>query len=80
MSKPYASAICETVRHPLQHRSLSALEHRLRRVRFDDLRHAFGTGAIPYVVQSYMGHLHYSTTHHRPRREDAAASEGDRMQ
>lgn len=53
----------------------------LRRVRFHDLRHAFGTAAIktldPYAVQSYMGHQHYSTTqrylHHRPRREDAVA-------
>jgi integrase len=53
----------------------------LRRVRFHDLRHAFGTAAItkldPYAVQSYMGHQHYSTTqrylHHKPRREDAEA-------
>ncbi len=52
----------------------------LRRVRFHDLRHAFGSAAItkldPYAVQSYMGHQHYSTTqrylHHKPRREDAA--------
>ena len=53
----------------------------LRRVRFHDLRHAFGSAAItkldPYAVQSYMGHQHYTTTqrylHHKPRREDAAA-------
>lgn len=53
----------------------------LRRLRFHDLRHAFGTAAITkldaYAVQSYMGHQHYSTTqrylHHKPRREDAAA-------
>ena len=52
----------------------------LRAIRFDDLRHTFGTAAIttldPYAVQSYMGHQHYSTTqrylHHKPRREDAA--------
>jgi integrase len=52
----------------------------LRRLRFHDLRHAFGSAAItkldPYAVQSYMGHQHYSTTqrylHHRPRRDDAA--------
>ena len=52
----------------------------IRRLRFHDLRHAFGSAAIttldPYAVQSYMGHQHYSTTqrylHHRPRREDAA--------
>jgi integrase len=51
----------------------------LRRIRFHDLRHAFGTAAIskldPYAVQSYMGHQHYSTTqrylHHKPRSEDA---------
>jgi integrase len=53
----------------------------LRRVRFHDLRHAFGSAAITkldaYAVQSYMGHQHYSTTqrylHHKPKREDAAA-------
>ncbi len=53
----------------------------LPRVRFHDLRHHFGSGAITrldgYAVQSYMGHQHYSTTqrylHHKPRREDAAA-------
>jgi integrase len=52
----------------------------LRRLRFHDLRHAFGSAAItkldPYAVQSYMGHQHYSTTqrylHHKPRRDDAA--------
>jgi integrase len=66
----------------LRKRYYAALERAgLRRVRFHDLRHAFGTAAIktldPYAVQSYMGHQHYSTTqrylHHRPRREDAAA-------
>ena len=60
---------------------LPALERaRLRRLRFHDLRHAFGSAAItkldPYAVQSYTGHHHYSTTqrylHHKPRREDAA--------
>ncbi len=52
----------------------------LRRLRFHDLRHAFGSAAITkldaYAVQCYMGHQHYSTTqrylHHQPRREDAA--------
>jgi integrase len=52
----------------------------LRRLRFHDLRHAFGSAAItkldPHAVQSYMGHQHYSTTqrylHHKPRRDDAA--------
>lgn len=66
----------------LRKRYYAALEHAgLRRVRFHDLRHAFGTAAItkldPYAVQSYMGHQHYSTTqrylHHKPRREDAEA-------
>jgi integrase len=52
----------------------------LRRIRFHDLRHHFGSMAIRvldgYALQSYMGHAHYSTTqrylHHQPRREDAA--------
>lgn len=51
----------------------------LRRIRFHDLRHAFGSIAItvldPHAVQSYMGHKHYSTTqrylHHKPRPHDA---------
>jgi len=55
----------------------------LRRIRFHDLRHAFGTAAIgvldAYRVQSYMGHQHYSTTarylHHQPRPADAQALE-----
>jgi integrase len=55
----------------------------LRRLRFHDLRHAFGSLAItkldPYAVQSYMGHQHYSTTqrylHHKPRPQDARALE-----
>src|SRR5215211_2072515 len=55
----------------------------LRRIRFHDLRHAFGTAAIgvldAYRVQSYMGHQHYSTTqrylHHQPRPQDAHALE-----
>jgi integrase len=55
----------------------------LRRLRFHDLRHTFGTTAItvldPHKVQSYMGHQHYSTTarylHHKPRPADARALE-----
>jgi integrase len=51
----------------------------LRRIRFHDLRHCFGSMAITvldgYAVQSYMGHQHYSTTqrylHHKPRPQDA---------
>jgi len=78
---------CSTVGEYLDHFALrkrfyAALELAdLRRIRFHDLRHAFGTAAITkldaYAVQSYMGHQHYSTTqrylHHKPRREDAAA-------
>ncbi len=53
----------------------------LRRIRFHDLRHAFGSAAItkldPYAVQTYMGHQHYSTTqrylHHKPRPRGRAA-------
>ena len=52
----------------------------LRRIRFHDLRHHFGSMAITvldgYAVQSYTGHQHYTTTqrylHHKPRKEDAA--------
>ena len=66
----------------LRDRFYRALERAgLRRIRFHDLRHHFGSMAITvldaYAVQSYMGHAHYSTTqrylHHKPRREDAAA-------
>jgi hypothetical protein len=68
----------------LRKRYYAALERAgLRRLRFHDLRHAFGSAAITkldaYAVQSYMGHQDYSTTqrylHHKPRREDAAALE-----
>lgn len=67
--------------YELRKRYYAALERaELRRLRFHDLRHAFGSAAITkldaYAVQSYMGHQHYSTTqrylHHKPRREDAA--------
>ena len=66
----------------LRRRFYAALDRaELPRVRFHDLRHHFGSGAITaldaYAVQSYMGHQHYSTTqrylHHKPRHEDAAA-------
>ena len=66
----------------LRRRFYAALDRAgLPRVRFHDLRHHFGSGAITtldaYAVQSYMGHQHYSTTqrylHHQPRREDASA-------
>ena len=62
------------------YRALDAAE--LPRVRFHDLRHHFGSGAITkldaYAVQSYMGHKHYSTTQRllapqaAPRRRDAS--------
>ena len=67
--------------YDLRKRYYKALERAgLRRLRFHDLRHAFGSAAITkldaYAVQSYMGHQHYSTTqrylHHKPRRDDAA--------
>jgi integrase len=66
----------------LRRRYYRALEKAgLRRIRFHDLRHCFGSAAITkldaYAVQSYMGHQHYSTTqrylHHRPRPQDAQA-------
>lgn len=79
----FCNDVGEHVDHfELRKRYYAALEKAgLRRIRFHDLRHAFGTAAItkldPYAVQSYMGHQHYSTTqrylHHKPRREDAAA-------
>ena len=51
----------------LRRRYYAAFEQAgLRRIRFHDLRHRFGSLAItvldPYAVQSYMGHQHYSTT------------------
>jgi integrase len=51
----------------LRRRFYKALDRAgLRRIRFHDLRHLFGSLAItvldPYAVQSYMGHQHYSTT------------------
>jgi integrase len=67
--------------YALRKRYYAALERAgLRRLRFHDLRHAFGSAAITtldaHAVQSYIGHQHYSTTqrylHHKPRRDDAA--------
>lgn len=53
----------------------------LRRLRFHDLRHAFGSAAItkldPHAVQSYMGHQHYSTTQ---RYLHSSAASGRRRQ
>jgi integrase len=53
---------------------------KLKRVRFHDLRHTFGTQAAqklsPVALQAYMGHAHFSTTerylHYVPAVEDAA--------
>jgi len=79
----FSSEVGEHVDHfTLRKRYYEALERAgLRRIRFHDLRHCFGSAAItkldPFAVQSYMGHQHYSTTqrylHHKPRREDALA-------
>jgi integrase len=52
----------------------------LRRIRFHDLRHTFGTTGARVLslsdLQHYMGHAHAVTTaryiHHQPRPEDAA--------
>lgn len=67
--------------YALRRRFYAALDRaKLRRIKFHDLRHVFGSTAVrgldPYALQSYMGHQHYSTTqrylHHKPRPEDAA--------
>lgn len=64
----------------LRKRYYRALERAaLRKVRFHDLRHAFGSMAIrkldPHTVQALMRHSHYSTTqrylHHQPRPDHA---------
>ena len=63
----------------------------LRRVRFHDLRHCFGSVAVRAFplsdVQAMLGHAHITTTmryvHHRPGADDAArlssAFRGDAM-
>jgi integrase len=87
LSKDDDLAFCNTAGEHLnawspRRRYYQALEDAgLRRIRFHDLRHCFGSAAItkldPYAVQCYMGHQHYSTTqrylHHRPRPQDARA-------
>jgi integrase len=53
----------------------------LRGIRFHDLRHVFASTAItlldPIAVQSYCGHVHFSTRqrylHHKPRPREAQA-------
>lgn len=65
----------------LRRRYEAALERAgLRRVRFHDLRHCFGSVAVrafpPSDVQAMLGHAHVTTTiryvHHRPGADDAA--------
>ncbi len=65
----------------LRLRYLAALEAAgLRRLRFHDLRHTFGTRVIGVAdirrVQEWMGHADIKTTmrylHYAPRKEDAA--------
>ena len=65
----------------LRRRYYAALERAgLRRLRFHDLRHCFGTIAAQRLplptVQGYMGHAHISTTmryvHHTPAARDVA--------
>jgi integrase len=64
----------------LRRRYLKALDHAaLRRLRFHDLRHTFGTRTIAKAdirrVQEWMGHADVQTTmrylHYAPREEDA---------
>ena len=77
---------CSTVgahlnHHLLRRRYYAALEAAgLRRVRFHDLRHCFGSVAVRAFplsdVQAMLGHAHITTTmryvHHRPGADDAA--------
>jgi hypothetical protein len=65
----------------LRRRYEKALERAgLRRVRFHDLRHCFGSVAVRAFplsdVQAMLGHAHVTTTmryvHHRPGADDAA--------
>lgn len=77
---------CSTVgehlnHHLLRRRYYAALKAaKLRRVRFHDLRHCFGSVAVRAFplsdVQAMLGHAHITTTmryvHHRPGADDAA--------
>jgi integrase len=77
---------CSTVgehlnHHLLRRRYYAALDAAgLRRVRFHDLRHCFGSVAVRAFplsdVQAMLGHAHVTTTmryvHHRPGADDAA--------
>jgi integrase len=71
--------------HALRRRYYAALQRAgLRRVRFHDLRHCFGSVAVRAFplsdVQAMLGHAHITTTmryvHHRPGADDAARLSG----
>jgi integrase len=71
--------------HNVRRRYERALERAgLRRVRFHDLRHCFGSTAVRAFplsdVQAMLGHAHVTTTmryvHHRPGADDAAKLSG----
>jgi len=81
---------CSTVGGHLDHYRLTRRYHDaldaagLRRVRFHDLRHCFGSVAVRAFplsdVQAMLGHAHVTTTmryvHHRPGADDAARLSG----
>jgi integrase len=78
----FCSALGEHLNdHLLRRRYSTALDRAgLRRVRFHDLRHCFGSVAVRAFplsdVQAMLGHAHVTTTmryvHHRPGADDAA--------
>lgn len=78
----FCSIVGEHLSHDLlRRRYYTALEAAgLRRVRFHDLRHCFGSVAVRAFplsdVQAMLGHAHITTTmryvHHRPGADDAA--------
>ncbi len=78
----FCSALGEHLDHWTLRRRFDATLKRagLRRVRFHDLRHCFGSTAVRALplsdVQAMMGHAHITTTmryvHHRPGADDAA--------
>lgn len=78
----FCTALGEHLDHwTLRRRYAAALERAgLRRIRFHDLRHYFGSTAVRAFplsdVQAMLGHAHVTTTmryvHHRPGAEDAA--------
>lgn len=78
----FCSIVGEHVDHQaLRRRYYAALDRAgLRRIRFHDLRHVFGSTAVRAFplsdVQAMLGHAHVTTTmryvHHRPGADDAA--------